>query len=618
MAQQGYCQPSSSTSSTSFDYTEVRIEIQNWESSTFVTYIMQILLSEMLGVPTSVETSFVEYKANLYDSWLRLDYGWAEDERAMNRSSRHGDCVPFTTKGIKPGKTSSGTQKEIKDEINYPGYLACAHVISESHAADDWTPPFISKGILEPVSPLGALSQSGWYIPLSTLKEDPSLLHWTGLAGSSNRQKLAKMFKRPVEFKEYCETVSTTNCTEPDFYAQRYPTSHEDWRRYFVPGVYKGYFHYTEDNNCTTTTIEGANEESVVCSGTGHIVDYPCGWTSYTEPQTHHLSIALKSNGPDKPVGGYSVELQQDIWRAANATGEHVIMQVREPNALVDEFLGSSYSFERVKLPEPTQQCVDDRRPIKDRCSSLVEKRLGSPEGACDTPPQPVHKIFSTALYEISKGASIRPELHSPAYDALRAFSLSELRIDEMFDYYNSLPYDDSKTKKHFGLRDTACQWAAENIQLLESFIPQSYPRSMEDGKPSKGLTITSLTTSSIAIIGVAVTTFGVRVYRRKKVFVLSQIDFIHLILVGLLLIAIGALLGGIPTVSSPICNAMIWLIGLGYTLTLVPLIVKQAAINRIVAASTRMRRLRVSKRRLFGIVTLITCLEVIFLSLWT
>ena len=189
-----------------------------------------------------------------------------------------------------------------------------------------------------------------------------------------------------------------------------------------------------------------------------------------------------------------------------------------------------------------------------------------------------------------------------------------------MFDYYNSLPYDDSdtKTRKNFGLRDTACQWAAENIELLESFIPQTFPRTLEDEKPPKGLTVTSLVLSSIAIIGVTVTTFAVRIFRRKRVFILSQIDFMHVIQVGLLLIAIGAMLGAIPTVSSPVCNTMIWFTGLGYTLTLVPLIVKQAAINKIVAASTRMRRMKVAKHRLFGIVTLITCLEVIFLSLWT
>ena len=39
-----------------FNYTEVRIAPGNWESTLFNAYILQILLSELLGVPATLET----------------------------------------------------------------------------------------------------------------------------------------------------------------------------------------------------------------------------------------------------------------------------------------------------------------------------------------------------------------------------------------------------------------------------------------------------------------------------------------------------------------------------------------------------------------------------------
>ncbi|KAL3908885.1 MAG: hypothetical protein SGARI_002862 [Bacillariaceae sp.] len=76
--------------------------------------------------------------------------------------------------------------------------------------------------------------------------------------------------------------------------------------------------------------------------------------------------------------------------------------------------------------------------------------------------------------------------------------------------------------------------------------------------------------------------------------------------------------MAGLPKITDGGCIAEIWLIGLGYTLELVPLIVKQAAINTLVRASTRMKRIQVSRPKLLGTVLLISSLEIIFLMLWT
>jgi len=50
-----------------FDYPEIRISAQNWETSLLSAWVMQILLSELLNVPTTIETSSTKRKANFYD-----------------------------------------------------------------------------------------------------------------------------------------------------------------------------------------------------------------------------------------------------------------------------------------------------------------------------------------------------------------------------------------------------------------------------------------------------------------------------------------------------------------------------------------------------------------------
>jgi hypothetical protein len=60
-----------------FHYDEVRILSQNWESAMFSSWIMQIILSELINVPTTLETSLnplMGNSFNFYDPELRFTY----------------------------------------------------------------------------------------------------------------------------------------------------------------------------------------------------------------------------------------------------------------------------------------------------------------------------------------------------------------------------------------------------------------------------------------------------------------------------------------------------------------------------------------------------------------
>ena len=101
-AAKGYCRPSA------FDYTEVRVFSQDWESGLFVSWILQILLSELLDVPVSVETGVPDARVGFYDIDMPFDFGIGNDWDAIRKSNDVKDC---------------------RTVRNAESYTPCAHVI---------------------------------------------------------------------------------------------------------------------------------------------------------------------------------------------------------------------------------------------------------------------------------------------------------------------------------------------------------------------------------------------------------------------------------------------------------------------------------------------------------
>ena len=86
------------------------------------------------------------------------------------------------------------------------------------------------------------------------------------------------MFQRPMRWIDYCNQISIDNCTtkDGDGVAFRAPADETEGQVYFKKDFYTGYFAPTEKNNCT------ANPNC-----TGHLIDYPCTWSAYTEAQLY-------------------------------------------------------------------------------------------------------------------------------------------------------------------------------------------------------------------------------------------------------------------------------------------------------------------------------------------
>jgi hypothetical protein len=564
-------------------YFEVRIFANSWDSSVYESWILQILLSELLGVPTSLETGKPDAKLQFYDNDNSIQYAYGVNNEAdalQKAFSLNGDCT------LANRATSD--------------YQPCAHIVPEVwEGAESTYKEIINTEVLEPSQQLGMMGQEGWFMTKFTAEQDLTLDSYLGLMGEENRRKLADTFLRPTTWQDYCDHVSSTACTTDDGVASRPPKDDSEKGRFFVQGLYMGHFRKTAENDC----------DLYPSNCTGHIGDFPCGWCSFVEAQAYHHNIALRSSGGEPGSRGYTVPQLAEMWRAANATKSNLIMQWWTPEPLYQEFFGTDAAFHRVNLPPASHQCISNRRKTELRCSDVFEERVGKAEGACDEIGTQVKKYISSGLYE----AAIKsPEaIRTPAFEVISKFSISEYQISSLFDL----------ARENRSPREAVCQWASDNSDYLKSFIPHTYPRSQVDNQEPSGahkfLMYSSVIVGGISVLLVLWTGLILYHQRNKRCVVVAQLDFLGILLAGSLMIAVGAVLIGIePTDAS--CVSQTWLINIGYTLDLVPLIVKVAAINRLNSASRRLQRIKLDRKTLYRAVFLICVMIVVFLSLWT
>jgi len=287
-------------------------------------------------------------------------------------------------------------------------------------------------------------------------------------------------------------------------------------------------------------------------------------------------------------------------------------MLYMKPDSLYQKYVGEEFAFQRITLPEPTAACESARRNDADRCSDDETLRLGDPVGTCDEAPESLQKVMSKVLRDVTMNPSVPEALHSPAHHVLRDFSITDLQVGEMFSMWADRTID----PWNFGSRDIVCDWIVDNMEFIESFIPPTYPRVVQEIHPGPWFYGPGIL-GGVATVAVLGTMLQVMRMRSLRIMRFSQVEFMVMVLYGFLMVAVGAIVVAAPATDGS-CVAQIWLIGLGYTLELVPLIVKVDAINRIVRASRSLRFVRVKKRSLYGAVILISFLEVIFLILWS
>ncbi|CAB9505194.1 Gamma-aminobutyric acid (GABA) B receptor [Seminavis robusta] len=609
-----------------FGYSEIRILSQNWESAMFTSWILQIVLSELAQVPATIESSGPNRQLNFYDPAMSFSYGaLGYDFDALQRANT-----------VLLGATCP---RQWRQTDNATLYQSCAHVITEVWSGHAPTvAELTAASVLEPPEGTGAVGKLSWFLPKFVAKRDPSLTHWLGIAGDFHRRKVASTFYTPTTFGHYCREIVPHNCTIETLFASRPPLDEAEADKYFVPGgIYQGYFRYTEENDCDL--------HPTTCHG--HIADVPCEWTTFVTPQAYHLDIAVASKGSLEPNHAYSYGQLLDIWAAANATQSALLFYWWYPDPTYQRYLGTDAEMQAVQLPPPQQECVTHRVTPAQRCSANSTERRADAVGACDPEAHSLWKLIIANLYPYLQGrmpqldnnnqnesssddtmttmtinvgdpniAKYGRAFQSPAYGVLQALSITELQLGDMLEAWELKGVD----QWNYDPREAVCEWMAANVDTFQTWIPRTYPRVLQQERYNQDTPVLhgiAVGLASTVILGVVAVSCAVYYWRNRPVLMFAQVGFLTFVLLGLLLVSLAALFKAVEP-RDGVCVAQQWLLLLGFTLELVPLIVKVGAIHRMMQAAKRMKRITLQVRQLYGTVLLCCVAAVLLLSIWT
>ena len=440
-----------------------------------------------------------------------------------------------------------------------------------------------------------------WYLPRFVVAQDPSLATYLGLRGEENRRRLAETFLRPTTWLEYCEEVSETNCAEPNEVAQRPPTPTEMEEgissKYRLEGVYTGHFRKTPQNDCNINS-----------NCTGHIVDAPCSWSTNIAQQLYWNNIHLESNGPLQPTSAYSYGDMLDIWEASVETGSPVMMWWWYPDATVQKYEGTPGEFHPIVLPDPTEECRDARIGSDERCSEDVWVRRGDEGGRCDEEAHSLKRLIATSLGE--ETYKVAAAERSPGYQTVKNIAIDNLNLETMLGDWS---------KNGDDAREAVCGWVAANIDKVMDFVPRGHPRSLvvNDWYGSEaGLLYAAMAVGGIAVASVILSSWVVYRHRAKRIIRNSQVDFLFLVLFGCFLVGVAGLVYTLEP-GKGTCTAKQFLIMLGFTLMMVPLLVKIEAILWIQRAGKKMKRVKLRRRQLYELVAIFVLVVLSFLVAW-
>ena len=280
------------------------------------------------------------------------------------------------------------------------------------------------------------------------------------------------------------------------------------------------------------------------------------------------------------------------------------------PEIMKQQFQGTDAEFIRVALPAASLECLENRMFPGDRCLPDLEKRVGNPLGICGDPVRPLKKLVARGLYDTVYSPQVPDALRSPAHEAVSTFTVTDLQLDQIF----------SNLETAASPREAVCEFAATTwagSSLLRSNIPLTYPRIIKEDEPDMPLVYGSTILAGTTVLLVIWIAAMVYHDRKKRVMVYAQVEFLYLLLLGSVAGGLGALAKGLPA-SNTSCIAQAWLIDIGYALELVPLIVKVAAINKLMTAANRLRHVKTSRSSLFGAVACVMFCIILFLVVWT
>lgn len=105
--------------------------------------------------------------------------------------------------------------------------------------------------------------------------------------------------------------------------------------------------------------------------------------------------------------------------------------------------------------------------------------------------------------------------------------------------------------------------------------------------------------------------------YRKEKVIRYAQPMFLFLLLVGLMFSTIGSIFYAVEP-SKAVCTSENWFVVIGFSLALVPMIVKVSTINTLFRRAKKMKRVQIKRTDMYKRIGIVLLVITIFLITWT
>ena len=295
-------------------------------------------------------------------------------------------------------------------------------------------------------------------------------------------------------------------------------------KKYFSPPEFTGYF-----RNTTEMGIDCVNKKEETCFG--HIVNLDnsdCELTSFADAQLRWNGIPMVSRGPEASNNGYSEEAMLQIWSAANATKTSVMMWWWFPHPAIERFEQTEFKFYRINFPRPTENCINYRRNNIEHCSTNQTVREGfSIESSCDYPVEKPQKYMTRALK--TQFDAVNEEERSPVYPFMDVFEIPTYAMEEIFEEWMKV----DKDYYGYDTRTAICKWVYDNVEILELYVPRSYPRETNE-KRNDALVYSAFTISSIALVVVLLIAALTLKFRERKAIKFAQVGFLLWMIAGM------------------------------------------------------------------------------------
>ena len=614
---------------------EIYIAPQNWLSADLVATAAQVFMVEYMKYPV-----FFRYGGNSGQT----SKGFYEKHIKKPIYDRSGVST-YELEAIKNGGCIGTNENNLTCKCTNPT-SKCAHVQFEIWASIAATVERMATArTIERGGLLGIIGRIALMLPKWAVDKDNALATYRGFR---DREKMARLFKRPVSWKEYCdrfypnETRKTSKCPPP--------SSDLEGVYYHRLGnnsvAYHGYFDGNGKNNCTLYPS--------TCKGSAIILE-ACDWGDFSKFMIPLNNVSLAFHGPGGR-GGYKLPHMSQIWAAAADRKEMVLMWWWKPDVLFFEYAGTEFEMFVVLFPESTKECrVVRQEAYKNLCKNELPQTLRNYSGAyCDDEPQVLQKVLSVSLQVQAK--KINDQLFndlyvpSPAYSFLKDYQFDGENLQKVFKRY----YDIKRTHKYsqdrwkqiekVAMSHSLCSVMSEEksesrinwkSSLKEGFLcPKvmslSERQTLQDPIPLSYLllhiiSIVNAVYCLLSIVWRAVVPKlkGLRLSSNEK----HRRNYEYVLLVGISLVYIDVALSTREPVSTEkimeendgdfYCTAGFLSRYFSIVLTVVPLVCRLRSMTKIFASKKIRSYLPEESKKMIVVTLVIFLLEVVYLLLW-